>query len=184
MSTLGKSLHLEPVVKDNETYLCIGLIGTGTQGDVYLYEEPRRKKRLALKTSKNDGKAAIFDQSLNKETYFLRHSHRHNCRHLPKFKGDGYMNDRNYLLLEYIDYGIEEYLDSDDIPNQISLKDVCLQMLNALRELHSAGILHQDVKPDNYRISKDHVVKIIDFGLSIELTKGSLKHKPLGRFGF
>ena len=94
------------------------------------------------------------------------------------------MNDRNYLLLEYIDYGIEEYLDSDDIPDKISLKNVCLQMLNALRELHSAGMLHQDVKPDNYRISKDHVVKIIDFGLSIELTKGSLKHKPLGRFGF
>ena len=62
MSTLGKSLHLEPVVKDNETYMCIGLLGTGTQGDVFLYEEPRRKKRVALKTSKNDGKAAaIFD---------------------------------------------------------------------------------------------------------------------------
>ena len=94
------------------------------------------------------------------------------------------MNDRNYLLLEYIDYGIEEYLDSDDIPDKISFKDVSLQMLNALRELHSAGMLHQDVKPDNFRISKDHVVKILDFGLSIELTKGSLKHKPLGRFGF
>ena len=62
MSTLGKSLHLEPVMKDNETYLCIGRLSTETNSNVYLYEEPRGKKRFALKTSKNYGRlSAIFD---------------------------------------------------------------------------------------------------------------------------
>lgn len=56
-------------------------------------------------------------------------------------------------------------------------------MLACLRSLHEAGFLHQDVKPDNYRVTKDGLVKIIDFGLLNEYRVTGV-HKPLGRFGF
>lgn len=36
-------------------------------------------------------------------------------------------------------------------------------MLEALRELHSVGLIHQDVKPDNFRI-KNELVRILNFG--------------------
>lgn len=36
-------------------------------------------------------------------------------------------------------------------------------MLDALYELHLAGFVHRDVKPDHFRIGRDHVVKLLDF---------------------
>lgn len=56
-------------------------------------------------------------------------------------------------------------------------------MLYALQEFHSTGFVHLDVKQDNFRISKDHVVKLLDFGLVIDCIRGG-KHKPIGKFGF
>jgi serine/threonine protein kinase len=56
-------------------------------------------------------------------------------------------------------------------------------MLESLRELHDSGYLHQDVKPDNFRISKNDVVKMIDFGISGEYIFDG-KHKLQGKFGF
>ena len=56
-------------------------------------------------------------------------------------------------------------------------------MLDALQEFHKTGFVHLDVKPDNFRIGKDHVVKLLDFGLVIEYIRKE-KHKPYERHGF
>jgi serine/threonine protein kinase len=55
-------------------------------------------------------------------------------------------------------------------------------MVDALKELHDLGYLHQDVKPDNFRVH-NNVVKILDFGLMMEF-KPTGVHKELGRYGF
>ena len=55
-------------------------------------------------------------------------------------------------------------------------------MLESLQQLHSIGLIHQDVKPDNFRI-QDKKVLILDFGLvSSYLTDGV--HKGLEQHGF
>ncbi len=47
------------------------------------------------------------------------------------------------------------------------LSDVFLQMLECLEELHNAGYVHYDVKPENFRIDPNEIkVYIIDFGLT------------------
>ncbi|RXW14820.1 hypothetical protein EST38_g11034 [Candolleomyces aberdarensis] len=40
------------------------------------------------------------------------------------------------------------------------------QLANGLSHMHSLGLVHGDLKPDNFRVTDDGVVKIIDFGLS------------------
>ena len=52
------------------------------------------------------------------------------------------MNQRQYMMLEFIEYSIDEYLERDDIPGKITFKQVCLQMLAALWQLHELGMLH------------------------------------------
>ncbi len=43
-------------------------------------------------------------------------------------------------------------------------------MLAALKEIHDVQFVHRDVKPDNFMV-QDHVVKIIDFGLTTSFIK-------------
>ena len=46
------------------------------------------------------------------------------------------------------------------------------QILNGIKFLHSLKIAHKDIKLENILINRDHIIKIIDFGLSIDMSKG------------
>ena len=94
-----------------------------------------------------------------------------------KEKGISY----NFVMMEYIDMSIQEYLDSQTIENKLSMSQIYLQMLVCIEELHYYGYLHRDIKPDNFRI-KNHQVYLIDFGLSrqfydINTTEHILQYK-------
>ncbi|TNV83791.1 hypothetical protein FGO68_gene3284 [Halteria grandinella] len=56
-------------------------------------------------------------------------------------------------------------------------------MLEALQEMHEAGFLHQDVKPNNFRITEDNRIIMLDFGLINEYQKSG-RHKEKGKYGF
>ena len=56
------------------------------------------------------------------------------------------------------------------------------QLINGLDYIHSLGIVHRDLKPENLLLTKDHILKIIDFGLSnyFKQTQKELLETPCG----
>ena len=70
------------------------------------------------------------------------------------------------IIMEYVDgCTLTEYLASR--PNKAARQRVFEQLLSATSYLHKAGVLHNDLKPDNILITRtNHDVRLIDFGFS------------------
>lgn len=49
---------------------------------------------------------------------------------------------------------------------------IIFNLISAVKWLHSKGIIHNDLKPDNIMIEKNLDIKIIDFGFSIKKKNG------------
>eukprot|EP00195_Chlamydomonas_chlamydogama_P004613 CAMPEP_0202918608 /NCGR_PEP_ID=MMETSP1392-20130828/73875_1 /ASSEMBLY_ACC=CAM_ASM_000868 /TAXON_ID=225041 /ORGANISM="Chlamydomonas chlamydogama, Strain SAG 11-48b" /LENGTH=478 /DNA_ID=CAMNT_0049611715 /DNA_START=294 /DNA_END=1727 /DNA_ORIENTATION=+ len=60
-----------------------------------------------------------------------------------------------------------------------AVRDVVMPFLSALSYLHSMGIIHRDIKPENILLTSSKVIKIADFGLSIDVNQ----ERPVTRAG-
>lgn len=71
-----------------------------------------------------------------------------------------------YLVMSYVQgITLKEYLENQGgkIPADVAVK-VLLPVIDALAEVHDAGILHRDISPDNIYITDSGQVKLLDFG--------------------
>ena len=76
-----------------------------------------------------------------------------------------------FLVMDYIDYDLSKMFFQDE-PNNFSEKHLLTIWYNtlcAMKFLHSAGIMHRDIKPGNILVNEDCVIKICDFGLAREV---------------
>ncbi|KAJ2921077.1 hypothetical protein H1R20_g16017, partial [Candolleomyces eurysporus] len=71
------------------------------------------------------------------------------------------------IVTDYVKYGSLEYTAGQDFGLRL---DIVRQLANGLSFMHSLNAIHGDIKPDNFRINEDGIVKIIDLGLSREET--------------
>jgi serine/threonine protein kinase len=75
-------------------------------------------------------------------------------------------NGTAYMVMEYVEgVTLKEYVEKKG--GRISFeeaKGIMMPVMDALREVHQAGMLHRDISPDNIYISTSAQVKILDFG--------------------
>jgi len=138
-------------------------VGQGAFGNCVLCEVIGSSRHVVLKKVKI-GEAAINEARLLSE---LRHPNIVEAR-------ETFRSDRSvYIVLEYMEGGdldafIREHRDKPFKDKHI--QSYCLQIAEALKFIHSRGVVHRDVKPDNVLLSADRsVVKLADFGISIHL---------------
>ncbi len=78
----------------------------------------------------------------------------------------GYFEENNtlYSVMEFIDgVDLDKYLKEVPPFNEDEAKDLLLQIINGIKEIHNLNILHRDIKPSNIMRTKDGIYKIIDF---------------------
>jgi len=85
-------------------------------------------------------------------------------------------DDSLYMVFEMAEKGVlmDVDLEKDAVPyDEEECRSYFRQMLLGIEYLHHNGIAHRDIKPDNLLISKDNVLKIVDFGVSEMFVKGN-----------
>lgn len=89
-----------------------------------------------------------------------------------------------YLVFEYVEHDLSGILDARYKFSLPAVKCLTKQLLDALAYLHEQNICHRDLKCSNILISKNHQLKLADFGLARELTyHGSMDGNTSGGGG-
>lgn len=143
-------------------------IGYGAFGVVWAVTDPRDGRRVALKKLPN-----VFQSLVSSKRVFRE------LKMLCFFKHDNVLSALDILQPPHLDffqeiYVITELLQSDlhkiiVSPQHLSadhIKVFLYQILRGLKYLHSARILHRDIKPGNLLVNSNCVLKICDFGLA------------------
>lgn len=145
-------------------YRILSLLGTGGMGQVYLAEDTKLDRRVALKVLPPEP-AADPDRmrrflSEAKSASAVRHP---NVAHIYDV---GEQNGVHFIAMEYIEgQTLSDRLNEGECSVPLVL-ETGVQVADALDEAHSSGIIHRDLKPANLMYTRRGQVKILDFGLA------------------
>ena len=138
-------------------------LGEGGMGAVYLARDSTLDRSAAIKV--------IRAESLTKEgkERFLREARacsRISHPNIITVYAAGEENGTPYMAMEYIDgRTLRDVMHDGPVPWRTATGWL-LNLLDALQRLHAEGIVHRDLKPENIMVTRDGIIKLMDFGLA------------------
>jgi serine/threonine protein kinase/tetratricopeptide (TPR) repeat protein len=145
-------------------YKVIEKLGEGGMGEVYLAEDLKLERKVAIKflpqhLTKDKENVERFEREA-KAAAALNHP---NIVTIYEIAED---DNQTFIVMEYIDGESLRDKINRGISNLDEIISLCKQICEGLQEAHKAGIVHRDIKPENILIDKNDRVKILDFGLA------------------
>jgi tetratricopeptide (TPR) repeat protein/predicted Ser/Thr protein kinase len=144
-------------------YQVVGKLGAGGMGEVYLAEDPRLERRVALKTLSNPLLGSDARSSLLREAKAAAKLSHPNIAAVYDVIEQG---DRLHIVMEYVEGETLAALAKRGLLDIEQVVDIAIQLTNALVDAHAHGIIHRDLKPGNIVVTPDGKVKVLDFGLA------------------
>lgn len=160
-------------------YLILDHLGTGGMGQVYLARDSRLDRIVALKILSAD--IAADKRRMQRFRQEAKVASSLNQPNILTIYESGEVDNLTYIAAEFIDgETLRDYLRNKRLKLG-EILDISIQMLAALDAAHEARIIHRDMKPDNVMIRRrDHVVKVLDFGLAkVTEKKKTVSGEPL-----
>src|SRR5262245_28968682 len=125
-------------------YEIVALIGAGGMGEVYRANDTRLKRQVAIKflsATLADAEARRRFQREAQVASSLNHPH------ILTVYDAGELDERQYLVTEFIDGGTLNAWVREQKPTWHEIVDLLIGIADGLATAHAAGILHRDVKP-------------------------------------
>ncbi|HEV2665923.1 MAG TPA: serine/threonine-protein kinase, partial [Blastocatellia bacterium] len=157
-------------------YRILDKLGSGGMGEVYLAEDTRLGRKLALKIlpadfTRDPDRVARFEQEARAASA-LNHPNIITIYEVGEHEG------AHFIATEFIE---GRTLRQSSPPGGMPLGEaleIAIQVAGALQAAHEAGITHRDIKPENVMIRPDGYVKVLDFGLAKLTEKSDPKIDP------
>jgi serine/threonine protein kinase/Flp pilus assembly protein TadD len=145
-------------------YRIIEKIGEGGMGEVYLAEDTKLKRKVALKflpphLYRDEDYRNRFKREAQASAK-LDHTNIVTIYEVSEYQG------RPFFAMQYIEgKSLRDVIKGKELPLKFNI-DLIIQICNGLDKAHDAGIVHRDIKPSNILIDCDDCPKILDFGLA------------------
>ena len=155
-------------------------IGKGTFSVVKLGINKITKEKVAIKILKKKKMQKSKDKSrLEREISILKRLNHINVIKIYKITEE---LENYYIVMEYCENGeLFNYIVAHQRLSEEETSYFFYQLINGLDYIHHKNIVHRDLKPENLLLSKDNILKIVDFGLSnYYYLDGKLLSTPCG----
>jgi non-specific serine/threonine protein kinase len=145
-------------------YKILEKIGEGGMGEVFVAEDTKLRRKVALKFLPAD-----LTQDASRKQRFLQEARAAASLehpHIAAVYDIDEIDGRTFMAMEYVrGKSLREII----LKNTLSLRrslELGTQIAEGLAKAHERGIVHRDLKPENVLVSDDGYAKIIDFGLA------------------
>ena len=172
---LTKSSH-KVIPQTISHYRILDKLGSGGMGEVYLAEDTRLGRKLALKIlpaefTRDPDRVARFEQEARAASAL-------NHPNIITIYEVGVHEGAHFIATEFIEgRTLRHSLPPAGMPLGEVL-EITIQIASALEAAHRIGITHRDIKPENVMIRPDGYVKVLDFGLAKLTEKSDPKVDP------
>jgi serine/threonine protein kinase/predicted Zn-dependent protease len=146
-------------------YRILGKIGSGGMGDVYLAEDPRLERHVALKTLTEArlGSPDARDRLLREARAVAQLNHPGIAAIYDVVEAGA----RTHIVMEYVE---GEPLSSRLRHGRFEAAEatsIGIELCDAVAAAHGRGVVHRDLKPANVVLTPEGHVKVLDFGLAM-----------------
>jgi len=146
-------------------YRIVTKLGAGGMGEVYLAQDTKLERRVAIKFLNEE-----FSKDIDKLNRFNQEAKAASALNHPNILTVyeiGEVDGKNYIATELIDgKTLREHLSQKEPLSLNAILRISVQVAEALAAAHQAGIIHRDIKPENIMLRTDGYAKVLDFGLA------------------
>jgi serine/threonine-protein kinase len=145
-------------------YKVIRLLGKGGMGEVYLAEDQKLERPVALKFLGNHflGDEWAKEQLIQEARAIAKLENPNICG----VYGVEEANGCNFIVMQYVEGETLAAMMRHGPLQPERVLDIARQIASALSAAHARGIVHRDIKPQNIVVMADGTVKVLDFGIA------------------
>jgi serine/threonine protein kinase len=177
---VGDRLMASDSIRKVGKYEVTGRLGSGGVATVFAAVHPQLDRPVALKMLSH---ALVFDRAfashfVSEARLVAQLDHPNIVRVYDTEKAYG----THFIVMEKLSGDVlHTPADGGQMRSWASVRRILVQVLDALAYSHSRGLIHRDIKPSNVFMTRDGIVKLLDFGIAMDMDGPSVREgKILG----
>jgi serine/threonine protein kinase len=144
----------------NNKYTLLNKIGEGSFGSIYKAVNCRTREEVAIKVERIEFGANLLKNESTIYQYLLGTSG------IPQVKWYGKDEENYYMVIPLLGKSLDQLLKDKLVFSLKLVYQIGIQILYLLKSLHEKGLVHRDIKPDNFLLGNNSKqLFLIDFGL-------------------